>query len=321
MEGEQIPESVSSEPTVKDEIPVEPINSGVLLETRFARLENRSSEIEKQLRTIKDNQPSKLSIRLGVLGGVLGIIGGLVSIPKSLNEANRAIHPHLTTVNWGQEIEFAYTPNQLAFTLDLVASNDGDETDQIDTVSAELKSQQISEPIFITKDDIRLVQTNQSISDTALRTPLSLAAKQPRDLRIAAVVTASSDAVLTSSEPQILDVSITFDGSRTVNKEYCTPAFDEDDRKALRDGKPRRALIEADSRTYARVGDIAEGVKVADRSGSYVLDLKPEAPSNKQGQNLVVFFKDARRFYDVGSAKRSCGPPIKGWVRVEEKSN
>src|ERR1051326_868639 len=71
--------------------------------------------------------------------------------------------------------------------------------------------------------------------------------------------------------------------------------------------------------TYARIGDIAEGVKVADPSGTYVLNLKPGVPPNDQGENLVVFFNDLRRHYEVVPVKHSCGAANMGWVRLEEK--
>jgi uncharacterized protein YkuJ len=295
-------------------------NSGAVLEPRLSALENKTAEIEKQLKTIKENQPSKISIWLGMIGGVLGIIAGLTSIPKNVNDASRAMRPRQTTVTWGHEIEIAYSPNQLAFTLELIASNDGDQTDRIDTVSVELKSPKLPEPVFITKDDIRTVQTNETMSNAALRTPVFIAAKQPTDLRIAAVVTASSDAVLSSSEPQILKVSITLEGGKRVNTEYCIPVLDDEDRKALREGKPRRVLIGTDTRTFARVGDVAEGVKLGDPSGTYVLNLKPETPPNDQGQNVVVFFNDARRHYEaIELAQHSCGSSNVGWVRLKEK--
>jgi hypothetical protein len=316
----EIPKATPEEAPVRDATPVANLNSGVLLESRLSALENKTGEIEKRLKTVKENQSSRISIWLGTIGGVLGIIAGLTSIPKNINDASRAMRPRHTTVTWGQEIEIAYAPNQLAFTLDLIASNDGDETDRIDTVSFELKSPELPEPVFITKDDIRSVQTNETISNVTLKTPVFVAAKQPTDLRIAAVVTASSDVVLSNSEPQTLRVSITLEGGKPMNTEYCIPALDDEDRKALREGKPRRVLIGTDSRTFARVGDIAEGVKVGDPSGTYVLNLKPGTPPNDQGQNVVVFFNDARRHYEaIPLEQHSCGPSSAGWVRLVEK--
>jgi hypothetical protein len=159
-----------------------------------------------------------------------------------------------------------------------------------------------------------------TISNVSLKTPVFIAAKQPTDLRIAAVVTASSDVVLSNSEPQTLRVSITLEGGKPMNTEYCIPALDAEDRKALREGKPRRVLIGTDSRTFARVGDIAEGVKAGDPSGTYMLNLKPGIPPNDQGQNVVVFFNDARRRYEAVPLKQhSCGSSNVGWIRLEEK--
>jgi hypothetical protein len=313
LDGQQIPK-----PT-PDESPVEPLDTGTALETRLSKIENRAAEIENQLKTIKDKQPSRVSIWLGAIGGLVGLIAGLTSIPKNYKESKQAINPRHTTVTWGQEIEIVYSPNQLAFTLDLSANNDGDETDRIDSVSFELKSPQLPDPVFITKDDIRSVESSQTISNVAFKTPVFVVSKQPANLRIAVVVTASSDAVLANSEPQTLRGNVTLEHGKPITTQYCIPALDDEDRRALREGKPRRVLIGTSVRTYARVGDIAEGVKVADPSGTYVLNLKPGVPPNDQGENLVVFFNDLRRHYEVVPVKHSCGAANMGWVRLEEK--
>jgi hypothetical protein len=313
LDGQQIPKPASGESAAGS------LDSGAILGTRLSKLENRAAEIENQLKTIKDNQPSKVSLWLGVVGGLIGLIAGLTSIPKNYKESKQAINPRQTTVIWGQEIEIAYSPNQLAFTLDLSANNDGDETDQIDSLSFELKSPQLPDPVFITRDDIRSVGPSQTVSNVAFKTPVFVVAKQPANLRIAVVVTASSNAVLSNPEPQTLRGNLTLKHGRPISTQYCIPALDDEDRKALREGKPRRVLIGTAVRTYARAGDIAEGVKVADPSGTLVLNLKPGVPPSDQGENLVVFFNDARRHYEVVPIKHSCGPPNIGWVRLEEK--
>lgn len=201
---------------------------------RIDALANRVLQLEVDVRKLQGSWLSRFVV-------VVGIVGGLLAIPKTAYDGLMTLTASpKTDMRWGDAVGMHYdqASQDLVFTFDLTATNEGLKTDHVSSPSVELGVQQPA-PIYLGQDDIRL-----AAGGAAVPVPFSLSPGQSKDVQVTVTVQKPlSPQALEKPGRRTLEISLFVAGKKgPISHRYFIPPLDNDDLMALLRAEPRRSV-------------------------------------------------------------------------------